>query len=112
MAHLFHTLHEQNYIAHAMAYAACIGANQDHCKGASTMYPGTTVGKTTDYIETTTAGGSTLAALPGVVLALLSALWLQHWVRRYPFMLIKLEYVVLSSKYFKQIGSFETNDSS
>ncbi|MDK2413502.1 alkaline phosphatase, partial [Aphanizomenon sp. 202] len=34
MAHLFHTLHEQNYIAHAMAYAACIGANQDHCKGA------------------------------------------------------------------------------
>ncbi|XP_069993382.1 alkaline phosphatase-like isoform X1 [Penaeus vannamei] len=79
MAHLFHTLHEQNYIAHAMAYAACIGANQDHCKGASTMYPGTpTVGKTTDYIETTTAGGSTLAALPGVVLALLSALWLQH----------------------------------
>merc|ERR1712212_450346 len=35
MAHLFHSLHEQNYIAHAMAYAACIGANTDvgtHCQ--------------------------------------------------------------------------------
>lgn len=70
MAHLFHTLHEQNYIAHAMGYAACIGANQDHCKSQSTT--------TELYTETTTAGGSTAAALPGVVLALLSALWLQH----------------------------------
>lgn len=25
MSHLFHRLHEQNYIAHVMAYAACIG---------------------------------------------------------------------------------------
>ncbi|CAL4059846.1 unnamed protein product, partial [Meganyctiphanes norvegica] len=32
MSHLFHNNHEQNYIAHAMAYAACIGANRDHCK--------------------------------------------------------------------------------
>lgn len=73
MAHLFHTLHEQNYIAHAMAYAACIGANKDHCKDEPTTL--TTMG-----IETTTAGGSTVASLPGVVVALLSALWLRHWV--------------------------------
>nr|XP_055051501.1 alkaline phosphatase, tissue-nonspecific isozyme isoform X2 [Misgurnus anguillicaudatus] len=31
MAHLFQGVYEQNYIAHAMAYAACIGANQQHC---------------------------------------------------------------------------------
>ncbi|XP_072465312.1 alkaline phosphatase, tissue-nonspecific isozyme [Notamacropus eugenii] len=32
MAHLLHGVHEQNYIPHVMAYAACIGANKDHCK--------------------------------------------------------------------------------
>ena len=26
MAHLFHGVHEQNYIAHVMAYASCVGA--------------------------------------------------------------------------------------
>ncbi|TRY92227.1 hypothetical protein DNTS_023801 [Danionella cerebrum] len=31
MAHLFQGVYEQNYIAHAMAYAACIGQNQQHC---------------------------------------------------------------------------------
>lgn len=31
MAHLFHGVQEQNYIAHAMAYAACVGENQGHC---------------------------------------------------------------------------------
>lgn len=31
MAHLFQGVYEQNYIAHAMAYAACVGANQQHC---------------------------------------------------------------------------------
>lgn len=25
MSHLFHTVHEQHYIAHVMAYAACVG---------------------------------------------------------------------------------------
>lgn len=35
MAHLLHGVHEQNYIAHVMAYAACVGANQDHCASAS-----------------------------------------------------------------------------
>uniref|UniRef100_A0A8C4UJ10 Alkaline phosphatase n=1 Tax=Falco tinnunculus TaxID=100819 RepID=A0A8C4UJ10_FALTI len=34
MAHLLHGVHEQNYIPHAMAYAACIGSNQAHCNAA------------------------------------------------------------------------------
>ncbi|XP_010183946.1 PREDICTED: alkaline phosphatase, tissue-nonspecific isozyme [Mesitornis unicolor] len=34
MAHLFHGVHEQNYIPHAMAYAACIGSNRAHCSAA------------------------------------------------------------------------------
>ncbi|KAK2496745.1 hypothetical protein MC885_012820 [Smutsia gigantea] len=35
MAHLLHGVHEQNYIPHVMAYAACIGVNRDHCASAS-----------------------------------------------------------------------------
>ncbi|KAL8583360.1 hypothetical protein ACOMHN_035342 [Nucella lapillus] len=38
MAHLFHGVHEQNYIAHAMAYAACVGSNKAHCD-SGTMGP-------------------------------------------------------------------------
>lgn len=36
MAHLFRGVQEQNYIPHAMAYAACIGKNSDHCGGIPT----------------------------------------------------------------------------
>jgi alkaline phosphatase len=32
MAHLFHGVHEQNYIAHVMAYASCVGQNKEHCE--------------------------------------------------------------------------------
>ncbi|NXO21699.1 PPBT protein, partial [Cisticola juncidis] len=35
MAHLLHGVHEQNYIPHAMAYAACIGSNRGHCNSAA-----------------------------------------------------------------------------
>ncbi|CAL8336782.1 unnamed protein product [Lota lota] len=35
MAHLLHGVHEQNYIPHAMAYAACIGQNRGHCLSSS-----------------------------------------------------------------------------
>ncbi|NXE17151.1 PPBT protein, partial [Lophotis ruficrista] len=35
MAHLLHGVHEQNYIPHAMAYAACIGSNRAHCSAAA-----------------------------------------------------------------------------
>lgn len=33
MAHLFSGVQEQNYIAHAMAYAACVGTDLRHCQG-------------------------------------------------------------------------------
>ncbi|XP_063173456.1 alkaline phosphatase, tissue-nonspecific isozyme [Candoia aspera] len=35
MAHLLHGVHEQNYIPHVMAYAACIGENKDHCRSSA-----------------------------------------------------------------------------
>ena len=35
MAHLFHGVHEQNYIAHVMAYASCVGRYRDKCPPAS-----------------------------------------------------------------------------
>ena len=28
MSHLFHRLHEQHYVAHVMAYAACVGPSK------------------------------------------------------------------------------------
>ncbi|KAJ8320704.1 hypothetical protein KUTeg_002291, partial [Tegillarca granosa] len=31
MSHLFYGTQEQNYIAHVMAYAACVGINKGHC---------------------------------------------------------------------------------
>lgn len=35
LAHLLHGVHEQNYIPHVMAYAACIGQNREHCMSSS-----------------------------------------------------------------------------
>ncbi|XP_077167668.1 alkaline phosphatase, tissue-nonspecific isozyme [Paroedura picta] len=35
MAHLLHGVHEQNYIPHVMAFAACIGENKDHCRSGA-----------------------------------------------------------------------------
>ncbi|XP_071525091.1 alkaline phosphatase-like [Panulirus ornatus] len=32
MSHLFHRTHEQHYVAHAMAYSACIGPSADNCE--------------------------------------------------------------------------------
>ncbi|XP_072013014.1 alkaline phosphatase, tissue-nonspecific isozyme-like [Amphiura filiformis] len=32
MAHLFHSVHEQHYIMHVMAYAACLDKGAPHCK--------------------------------------------------------------------------------
>ncbi|KAJ7306540.1 hypothetical protein JRQ81_009902 [Phrynocephalus forsythii] len=39
MAHLLHGVHEQNYIPHVMAYAACIGDNRDHCRTSGGVPP-------------------------------------------------------------------------
>uniref|UniRef100_A0A3P9AV24 Alkaline phosphatase n=2 Tax=Haplochromini TaxID=319058 RepID=A0A3P9AV24_9CICH len=35
LAHLLHGVHEQNYIPHVMAYAACIGEYREHCMSPS-----------------------------------------------------------------------------
>lgn len=34
MSHLLHGVKEQHYVAHAMAYASCVGVNKDHCSRA------------------------------------------------------------------------------
>ncbi|KAM9801292.1 alkaline phosphatase, tissue-nonspecific isozyme [Neosynchiropus ocellatus] len=36
MSHLFHGVQEQNFVAHAMGYAACVGADQRHCQKTPT----------------------------------------------------------------------------
>ncbi|OWF46723.1 alkaline phosphatase, tissue-nonspecific isozyme-like [Mizuhopecten yessoensis] len=52
MAHLLTGTHEQNYIAHVMAYASCVGLNKDHCtqlpsgtptSGSSGVLPGSLI---------------------------------------------------------------------
>lgn len=35
MAHLFHGVHEQMYIAYVMRYVACVGPDKGHCEGGS-----------------------------------------------------------------------------
>ena len=39
MAHLFRGVVEQNYVAHVMAYAACIGRNKEHCQRIGERLP-------------------------------------------------------------------------
>lgn len=39
LAHLLHGVHEQNYIPHVMAYAACIGSNKAHCAQSAATRP-------------------------------------------------------------------------
>lgn len=51
MSHLFHSVHEQNYIAHVMAYAACVGMYSDPCKCAKK-----------DVDETVTCASTTTSA--------------------------------------------------
>ncbi|XP_041377733.1 alkaline phosphatase-like [Gigantopelta aegis] len=43
MSHLFHSVQEQNYIAHVMAYASCVGSNKKHCSSANTPQGGSNV---------------------------------------------------------------------
>ncbi|XP_077386876.1 alkaline phosphatase, tissue-nonspecific isozyme [Festucalex cinctus] len=38
LAHLMHGVHEQNYIPHVMAYAACIGSNKAHCMQGGSIF--------------------------------------------------------------------------
>uniref|UniRef100_A0A4W3GU41 Alkaline phosphatase n=1 Tax=Callorhinchus milii TaxID=7868 RepID=A0A4W3GU41_CALMI len=63
MAHLFHGVHEQNYIAHVMAYAACIGQNKEHCSSSTWPRPSA---------APSTAVASASLLLPLLLLLLLS----------------------------------------
>ncbi|XP_062842449.1 alkaline phosphatase, tissue-nonspecific isozyme [Trichomycterus rosablanca] len=57
LAHLLHGVQEQNYIPHVMAYAACIGQNEDHCKSGN-------------------GSGSSAAIAPSTVALLIAVSWL------------------------------------
>lgn len=71
MAHLFQGIQEQSYIAHAMAYAACVGADLRHCEGKTERPAGDTIG----INDTNGAGaGSGSAALLSSLLSGLLAL--------------------------------------
>ncbi|CAL4129111.1 unnamed protein product, partial [Meganyctiphanes norvegica] len=69
MSYLFHSLHEQNYIAHAMAYAACIGADTDvgsHCPEKEVLKNGGFQPETGS--SPWTIAGSLVGALFGVII--------------------------------------------
>lgn len=87
MSHLFHSLHEQNYIAHAMAYAACIGDNVGHCDNPGSLphSASSTPMSTTQHMYeftyshlSTDAGSVQSSSLFSIVLAMLTALWLRQ----------------------------------
>lgn len=59
MSHLFQGVQEQNYLAHAMAYAACVGADLRHCEGREDVDPTQTTSETT---EATTGGAARTSA--------------------------------------------------
>lgn len=70
MAHLFQGVQEQNYIAHAMAYAACVGADLRHCKGQiDESVVATTI---TDDSNGARAGHSSAALLSSLLSVLLA----------------------------------------
>lgn len=62
MSHLFQGVQEQNYVAHAMAYAACVGEDQSHC--TSNIQP--TQGN--DHNHAPTTGGALLSSLLSAIL--------------------------------------------
>lgn len=67
MSHLFQGVNEQNYVAHAMAYAACVGEDLRHCDDI--QQPGhTTIGNDKNHARTT--GGAMLGMLLSVLLVL------------------------------------------
>ncbi|TMS07494.1 Alkaline phosphatase, tissue-nonspecific isozyme [Larimichthys crocea] len=71
MAHIFQGVQEQNYIAHAMAYASCVGANLRHCQGLT----GPPVVKTTftdqeNGVEAARSSAALLCSLLSVLLVL------------------------------------------
>ncbi|KAM4628406.1 alkaline phosphatase, tissue-nonspecific isozyme [Polymixia lowei] len=78
MAHLFQGVHEQHYIAHAVAYSACVGRDQRHCQGSPPTPQPTSAEHTTEHTTSSNRSGAlTLkagGAFGSAVAALLSAL--------------------------------------
>lgn len=69
MSHLFHRTHEQHYVAHAIAYSACMGPSAGRCERPAhatfTRSPGPPPGRPAQPSGLGTNGGAApLAALP------------------------------------------------
>lgn len=71
MSHLFQGIQEQSYLAHAMGYAACVGADLRHCDGRGDVEQTTFL--STDPI-TAGAARTSGALLLSLLLALLAVL--------------------------------------
>ncbi|XP_028980614.2 alkaline phosphatase, tissue-nonspecific isozyme isoform X2 [Esox lucius] len=69
MAHLFHGVQEQSYLAHAMAYAACVGRDLRHCEGRP--QPTNTDGGRNAAVSPVSSISLVTAALTGLLAALL-----------------------------------------
>lgn len=74
MAHLFSGIQEQNYIAHAMGYAACVGADLRHCQEHITP----AVGRTSISPNGNGAAGGSATPI-SILLASLLALRILMW---------------------------------
>lgn len=70
MAHLFQGVQEQNYIAHAMAYAACVGADLRHCQGKIEESTTTTITSDRNGAGAGHSSAALLSSLLSVILAL------------------------------------------
>lgn len=69
MAHLFQGVQEQNYIAHAMGYAACVGQDLRHCRGEQEP-----------SISTTVRSAASICGPTGTLLMSLLAFALAGWM--------------------------------
>ncbi|KAM6970132.1 alkaline phosphatase, tissue-nonspecific isozyme [Aplochiton taeniatus] len=73
MAHLFDGIQEQNYIAHAMAYAACVGEDLRHCASTTpTNKPSATTADPSNASLPNRTGG-VLGSMAALLLSLLLA---------------------------------------
>ncbi|XP_030008213.1 alkaline phosphatase, tissue-nonspecific isozyme [Sphaeramia orbicularis] len=72
MAHLFDGVQEQNYVAHAMGYASCLGSDLRHCQGPDP--PQTSAVHTTFSNDKNSAPGGGALGSAALLSSLLSAL--------------------------------------
>lgn len=76
MSHIFTGVHEQTFIAHGMAYAACIGTNKEHCTQAPTSQP-TPVASTTPSVANR-AMLDTVTLLTLLCIRIFTDIWTQN----------------------------------